>query len=59
MKMNLNGLGGFVSNGTLYWYSTEHDDRATATDFSNGDQGWLCKQCGSFGLTKIRAVRYF
>lgn len=60
-NLHLNGLGNFdtVSN-KLYWTSTEHDDNtATATDFSNGDQGWLCKQCDLGQSTKIRAVRYF
>ncbi|WP_424001229.1 hypothetical protein [Maribacter sp. IgM3_T14_3] len=57
--LHLNGLGDFEENDKLYWSSTEHDDNtATATDFSNGDQGWNCKQC-DFGFMKVRAVRYF
>lgn len=57
-NLHLNGLGNF-SEDHLYWSSTEHDDNtATTMDFANGDQGWLCKQC-SFGITRIRAIRYF
>jgi len=63
-NLHLNGLGNFEdadgeSGISLYWTSTEHDDNtATAVDFSNGDRGWNCKQC-AFGLTRIRAIRYF
>ncbi|NER18316.1 DUF1566 domain-containing protein [Spongiivirga citrea] len=54
-NLHLNGIGGFEDN--LYWTSSEHDfNTATATDFSNGDQGWLCKQCG---IAIVRPVRYF
>jgi hypothetical protein len=58
-NLHLNGIGEFEENDKLYWTSTEHDDNtATATDFSNGDQGWQCKQC-DFDFMNIRAVRYF
>jgi transposase-like protein len=58
-NLHLNGIGEFEENDKLYWTSTEHDDNtATATDFSNGDQGWQCKQC-DFNFMNIRAVRYF
>ncbi len=57
-NLHLQGMGGFDTNNILYWTSTEHDDNtATSTDFSNGDQGWLCKQCGFD--SKVRAARYF
>ncbi len=57
-NLHLQGLGNFDTE-FLYWSSTEHDDNtAVATDFENGDQGYLPKQIG-LELTKIRAVRYF
>lgn len=56
-NLHLNGIGNF-DTAYLYWTSSEHDDNtATATDFSNGDQGWLCKQCDLVVI--IRAARYF
>lgn len=58
-KLHLQGLGNFDTDNTLYWSSTEYDDNTVVTtDFSNGDQGFLPKQT-SFGLTKIRVIRYF
>jgi len=57
--LHLNNLGNFEENDKTYWSSTEHDDNtATTTNFTNGAQGWQCKQC-DFGLVKVRAVRYF
>jgi len=58
-NLHLQGMGNFIADGTtLYWTSTEHDDNtATAIDFSNGNHGWLCKQCAY--NVKVRAVRYF
>lgn len=58
-SLHLQGLGDFDSR-ELYWTSTEHsagDNTAIATDFDNGSQAWLCKQC--FEVTSLRAVRYF
>jgi len=58
-KLHLEGLGNFDTE-FLYWSSTEHGDNTAVTiDFSNGDQGFLCKQCDFGEITKIRAVRYF
>lgn len=56
-ELHLKGLGDFNTE-LLYWTSTEHDDNtATTMDFSNGDQGWNCKQCGYD--SGIRTIRYF
>jgi hypothetical protein len=56
-RLHLSGLGRF-DDSILYWSSTEHENNtAVSTDFSNGRQGFLCKQC--YQVTKIRAARYF
>lgn len=56
--LHLNGIGDFTEDGQLYWSSTQFgDNTAVATDFSNGDQGYLPKDFGD--LTITRAVRYF
>ena len=56
-NLHLNGWGDF-QEPRLYWCSSEHgSNTATATDFEDGSQGLLCKQCR--GVVTIRAVRYF
>lgn len=59
-KLHLNGLGNFLADDVvLYWSSTQHDSNtAIATDFATADQGFLCKQCAHI-ISRFRAVRYF
>lgn len=57
LNLHLEGLGNF-NEDELYWSSSESiNNTAFATDFSNGDQGLLCKQCQSVVI--VRAIRQF